>query len=320
MDFGLSEELTMLQGMVRGFAAGKIAPFADEWDKNHYFPYEEVVKPMAELGLFGTVIPEEYGGNNMGWLAAAIITEEIARASSSLRVQINMQEIGCAYTIYRYGTEELKKKYIAKLVSAETLGAFAITEPGAGSDVMAIKSTAEDKGDHWLLNGTKTWISNATVGGINIYYAYTDKSAGGRGLSAFVVELDNFNGIALLADGRDHPGGHAGAQGKHPREAGRRDEDRFRIAVADAAIGGRRWGGVGAGVPRCGDEVCDGAAAVRASDRSFSDESGHDRSDGGRDRCGAADGLQGGLAEGSGESQQQPGGGAGEVPGRRAGL
>jgi glutaryl-CoA dehydrogenase (non-decarboxylating) len=197
MNFGLSEELTMLQGMVRGFAAGKIAPFADEWDKNHYFPYEEVVKPMAELGLFGTVIPEEYGGNNMGWLAAAIITEEIARASSSLRVQINMQEIGCAYTIYRYGTEELKKKYIAKLVSAETLGAFAITEPGAGSDVMAIKSTAEDKGDHWLLNGTKTWISNATVGGINIYYAYTDKSAGGRGLSAFVVELDNFNGITV---------------------------------------------------------------------------------------------------------------------------
>ena len=143
MDFGLSEELTMLQGMVRGFAAGKIAPYADEWDAKHYFPYVEVVKPMAELGLFGTVIPEEYGGNAMGWLAAAIITEEIARASSSLRVQINMQEIGCAYTIYRYGSEELKKKYISKLVNAETLGAFAITEPGAGSDVMALKSTAE---------------------------------------------------------------------------------------------------------------------------------------------------------------------------------
>ncbi|MBU2261173.1 MAG: acyl-CoA dehydrogenase family protein, partial [Proteobacteria bacterium] len=197
MDFGLSEELVMLREMVRGFAAEKIAPYADEWDEKHYFPYEEVVKPMGELGLFGTVIPEEYGGNEMGWLAAAIITEEIARASSSLRVQINMQEIGCAYTIYRYGSEELKRKYIPKLVSAETLGAFAITEPEAGSDVMAIKSTAEDKGDHWLLNGTKTWISNATVGGINIYYAYTDRSAGGRGLSAFVVDLENFNGITV---------------------------------------------------------------------------------------------------------------------------
>ncbi len=197
MDFGLSEELVMLRDTVRNFATDKIAPFADEWDENHYFPYEEVVKPMGELGFFGTVIPEEYGGNNMGWLAAMIITEEIARTSSSLRVQINMQEIGCAFTIYRYGTEELKKRYISKLVSAETLGAFAITEPQAGSDVMAITSTAEDKGDHWLLNGTKTWISNATVGGINIYYAYTDRSRRGRGLSAFVVELDNFNGITV---------------------------------------------------------------------------------------------------------------------------
>jgi len=197
MDFGLSEELIMLRDTVRNFAADRIAPFADEWDENHYFPYEEVVKPMGELGFFGTVIPEEYGGNDMGWLAAMIITEEIARASSSLRVQINMQELGCAFTIYRYGTEELKKKYIPKLVSAETLGAFAITEPQAGSDVMAITSTAEDKGEHWLLNGTKTWISNATVGGINIYYAYTDRSIGGRGLSAFVVELDNFNGITV---------------------------------------------------------------------------------------------------------------------------
>ena len=198
MDFGLSEELVMLRDMVRAFAAGKIAPHADEWDAKHYFPYEEAVKPMGELGLFGTVIPEEYGGNGMGWLAAMIITEEIARASSSLRVQINMQELGCAYTIYRYGSEELKKKYIPRLVSAEILGAFAITEPQAGSDVMAIKSTAEDKGDHWLLNGTKTWISNATVGGINIYYAYTDKSQGARGLSAFVLELDDkSNGITV---------------------------------------------------------------------------------------------------------------------------
>jgi len=198
MEFGLSEELTMLRDMVRGFASGKIAPFADEWDAKHYFPYEEAVKPMAELGLFGTVIPEEYGGNMMGWLAAMIITEEIARASSSLRVQINMQELGCAYTILRYGSDELKKKYIPKLVSAEMLGAFAITEPQAGSDVMAIKSTAEDKGDHWLLNGTKTWISNATVGGINIYYAYTDRSQGARGLSAFVLELDDkSNGITV---------------------------------------------------------------------------------------------------------------------------
>jgi glutaryl-CoA dehydrogenase (non-decarboxylating) len=195
MDFNLSEELQMLRDMARDFAAEKIAPLADEWDEKHYFPYEEVVKPMAELGFFGTVIPEKYGGNEMGWLAAIILTEEIARASSSLRVQINMQALGCAFTILRYGSDELKDKYIRKLVTAEYIGAFAITEPNAGSDVMALKSTAEDKGDHWLLNGYKTWISNSTVVDALIYYAYTDREAKGKGLSAFVIEPKNFNGV-----------------------------------------------------------------------------------------------------------------------------
>jgi len=195
MDFSLSEELEMLRDMVRDFAGEKIAPFADEWDEKHYFPYEEVVKPMGELGLFGTVIPEQYGGSEMGWLAAMIVTEEIARASSSLRVQINMQTLGCAYTILTYGSDELKEKYIPKLVTAEYVGAFAMTEPDAGSDVMAIKSKADDKGDHWLLNGSKTWISNADVADAIIYYAYTDRSKDAKGLSAFVVEVKNFNDI-----------------------------------------------------------------------------------------------------------------------------
>jgi glutaryl-CoA dehydrogenase (non-decarboxylating) len=196
MEFGLSEELQMLREMARDFAAEKIAPFADEWDEKHYLPYEEVIKPMGELGFFGTVIPEEYGGNEMGWVAAMILTEEIARASSSLRVQINMQALGCAFTIYRYGSDELKKKYIPKLVTAEYLGCFGITEPNAGSDVMALKTTAVDKGDHWLLNGSKTWISNASSADVIICYAYTDREARGKGLSAFVVEPKNFNGIS----------------------------------------------------------------------------------------------------------------------------
>ena len=188
MDFSFSDELNMLRDMARDFADEQIAPNADKWDEEHYFPYEEVVKPMGELGFFGTVIPEEYGGNEMGWMAAMILTEEIARASSSLRVQINMQALGCACTIYRYSeSEDVKKKYVPKLVSAEYLGGFGITEPNAGSDVMGLKSIAEDKGDHWLLNGSKTWISNASLATCVIYYAYTDKSAGSKGLSAFVV-------------------------------------------------------------------------------------------------------------------------------------
>ena len=145
MEFSLPEELEILRKMVRDFADEKIAPFADEWDEKHYFPYEEAVKPMGELGLFGSVISEAYGGSEMGWLAAMIISEEIARASSSLRVQINMQTLGCAYTIEKYGSEELKQKYIPKLVSAEYMGGFAMTEPDAGSDVMAMLTKAEHR-------------------------------------------------------------------------------------------------------------------------------------------------------------------------------
>jgi len=212
MDFGLSKELEMLRKAVREFMTKKVAPNVDEWDANHYLPYKEAMKPMGELGFFGTVIPEEYGGEDMGWLAAMIVTEEIARVSSSLRVQVNMQVLGCAFTIYKYGAEETKKKYIEKLCTAEYLGGFGITEPDAGSDVMAMTSTAEDKGDHWLLNGSKTWISNANFADVVIYYAYTDQSKGSKGLSAFVVELKNFNGIKT--SGLDKMGSHSSPTGE----------------------------------------------------------------------------------------------------------
>ncbi len=212
MDFALSKELEMLRKAVREFMTKKVAPNADEWDANHYLPYKEAMKPMGELGFFGTVIPEEYGGEEMGWLAAMIVTEEIARVSSSLRVQVNMQVLGCAFTIYKYGSEEIKKKYIEKLCTAEYIGGFGITEPDAGSDVMAMTSTAEDKGDHWLLNGSKTWISNANFADVIIYYAYTDQSKGSKGLSAFVVELKNFNGIKT--SGLDKMGSHSSPTGE----------------------------------------------------------------------------------------------------------
>jgi glutaryl-CoA dehydrogenase (non-decarboxylating) len=127
--------------------------------------------------------------------ATVIVTEEIARASSSLRVQVNLQTVGCAFTICRYGSEALREKYVPKLVQADFLGGFAITESDSGSDVMSLQSEAEDRGDHWLLNGSKTWISNAPVADVLICYAYTDRSAGSKGLSAFVVEPKTFQGI-----------------------------------------------------------------------------------------------------------------------------
>ena len=212
MDFELSKELEMLRKAVREFASKKIAPNADQWDAEHYFPYKEVIKPMGELGFFGTVIPEEYEGVDMGWVAAAVVTEEIARASSSLRVQINMQTLGCAYTILTYGSDEIKAKYIPKLVNADYIGGFGITESDAGSDVMAMASTAEDKGDHWLLNGSKTWISNANIADVIIYYAYTDVSKGSKGLSAFVLEMKNFNGVKTSA--LDKMGSHSSPTGE----------------------------------------------------------------------------------------------------------
>lgn len=195
MDFGFTKEHEMLRKAVREFASKKIAPFADQWDADNYLPVKEVIKPMGELGFFGAVIPEEYGGENMGWLAAVIITEEIARASSSLRVQYNLLGLGCAYPIYRYGSEEVKRKYVPKLCSADYLGGFAITEPDAGSDVMSMKTIAEDCGDHWLLNGSKTWISNANQADVIVCYCYTDPAKRGKGLSALVIEPKNFNGI-----------------------------------------------------------------------------------------------------------------------------
>lgn len=212
MDFALGDELAMLRETARQFADEKIAPFADKWDEEHYFPYREAMLPMAELGFFGTVIPEEFGGNGMGWLAAMILSEEIARASSSLRVQVNLQELGCAFTILRHGTPEAKARYIPKLVGAQWLGGFAITEPNAGSDVMALGSVAVDKGEYFELTGTKTWISNAPVADCVIYYAYTDRAAGSKGLGAFVVDIKDNPGVSVST--LDKLGSHSSPTGE----------------------------------------------------------------------------------------------------------
>ncbi len=199
MLFELNEDLKMLRDMAREFVQEKIVPNVEKWDAEHYFPHDEVIRPMGELGFFGCVIPEEFGGNEMGHLAATILAEEIARGGSSLRVMINMNMLGCAYTIHRYGADAIKRKYIPKLVSGEWIGGFGITEPNAGSDIMAMKSTAEDKGDHWLINGAKTWISNAPIADALLYYAYTDKAAKTKGLSAFVIEPKNFPGVSVTS-------------------------------------------------------------------------------------------------------------------------
>ena len=188
MDFKLSEEMQALRETARDFAEKEIVPNVEKWEEQHYFP-REVIKKMADLGFYGTLIPEEYGGNGMGFLAGTIVTEEVARASASLRVTFNMQTFGPALSILRYGSEEQKKKCIPKLVSTDWISCFGITEPNAGSDVMAMKTTAIPKGDYFLVNGSKTWISNAQVADLCILYAYHDPASKTKGLSTFLLDM-----------------------------------------------------------------------------------------------------------------------------------
>ncbi|MGA8831499.1 MAG: glutaryl-CoA dehydrogenase Acd [Desulfomonilaceae bacterium] len=189
-DVELTEEHIMLRDMVRKFATNEISPVVDQDENDHRFQREFVTK-MGELGLFGCPVPEEYGGNGMGYLAHAIVTEEIGRASGSLRVAFNMQTMGTAMSILKWGSEELKKKYIPALMSAEILGCFGITEPDAGSDTAAMASTAVRDGNEYVLNGRKMWITWCPVADMAVVFAMTDKKAKHKGMSVFVMDMDS---------------------------------------------------------------------------------------------------------------------------------
>jgi glutaryl-CoA dehydrogenase (non-decarboxylating) len=197
MDMEFTEEQKMLQKQVRDFAKNEVAPKVAIDDKEHRFQRDLVTK-MGELGLFGCPIPEEYGGNGMGFLAHAIVCEEIGRVSGSLRVAFNMQTMGPAKAILDHGSEELKRKYIPKLMKAEFLGCFGITEPEAGSDAASMSTTAVLDGDHWVVNGSKTWITWATVADMGIFFLYTDRSQKYKGMSCLIIDL-NSPGVTKLS-------------------------------------------------------------------------------------------------------------------------
>ena len=209
MDFELPEELAEVQKLARDFAAKEIAPTAARDDKEHIFR-KDLVEKMGSLGFFGCLIPEGYGGNGLGFLAHALISEEIARVHSAIRVYLNMQA-GPAVTLFEFGNEEQKRKYIPGLLSGESIGLFAITEPDAGSDVAAIKTTAKRQGKGYLLNGTKIWITNATVADVGVIFAYTDRSQKHHGMSAFYVDLKQ-SGVSRRD--LDKMGAHASPTGE----------------------------------------------------------------------------------------------------------
>lgn len=187
MDFELSEELVAVRELAREFAEKEIAPTAAKDDKARAFR-GDLIKKMGELGFYGSVIPEAYGGNGLGFLGMVLITEEVARVHSAMRVAINMQ-IGPALTLLQFGTEEQKRKWIPALVRGDIIGCFAITEPDAGSDVAGMRARATKEGEFYLLNGTKLWISNGPVAEGGLVYAYTDRAQKHRGMSAFYVDF-----------------------------------------------------------------------------------------------------------------------------------
>ena len=196
--FELTEEQLLVQDTARRFAEEDIAPTLEEEEKKHEFRADRVGR-MGELGFFACALPDELGGNGMGFLESVLMAEQVARVSASWRVQFNMQNLGPPLTVARFGTAAQKEKYIPGWISGQKLGFFAMTEPNSGSDVASMKTVAVDKGDHWEVQGSKLWISNAQVGDAGLLYAYTDKDAGHKGISAFIIEPKNIEGCTAKA-------------------------------------------------------------------------------------------------------------------------
>jgi len=187
LNFQLGEDIDALRDAVRDFCAAEIAPRAAEIDKTDQFPMDLWPK-MGALGVLGITVSEEYGGANMGYLAHMVAMEEISRASASVGLSYGAHSNLCVNQIKRNGTPEQRTKYLPKLISGEHVGALAMSEPGAGSDVISMKLKAEDKGGYYLLNGSKMWITNGPDADTMVVYAKTEPELGARGVTAFIVE------------------------------------------------------------------------------------------------------------------------------------
>jgi len=187
LNFGLGETIDMLRDSVRSFAAVEIAPRAAQIDAENAFPMDLWLK-LGQLGLLGITVEEAYGGTGMGYLAHVVAMEEISRASGSVGLSYGAHSNLAVNQIRRNGSEAQKRKYLPKLISGEHVGALAMSEPNSGSDVVSMRLRAERKGDHYLLNGNKMWITNGPDADVLVVYAKTDVAAGPRGITAFLIE------------------------------------------------------------------------------------------------------------------------------------
>ncbi len=210
LQFDLGEDIAMLRESLQQFCATELAPRAAEIDRNDQFPMD-MWRKFGELGVLGMTAPEEYGGSNMGYLAHIVAMEEISRASGSVGLSYGAHSNLCVNQLTRNGTKEQKDKYLPKLISGEHIGALAMSEPGAGSDVVNMRLRAEFKGDRWVLNGTKMWITNGPDADTLIIYGKNDLEAGARGMTAFLVEK-GFKGfsVAQKLDKLGMRGSHTG--------------------------------------------------------------------------------------------------------------
>ena len=186
----LDESYNEIRDMVAKFSDVEVGPLAHDIDKNAAMP-KELIQKLAENGLLGSYIPEEYGGAGMDYLSYSIIVEELSRNCGSTGVFVSAHTSLCVWPILNFGTNEQKKKYLPKLASGEFIGCFCLSEPNAGSDAGSLTTFAEDKGDHYVLNGTKNWITNAKEADVMIVFAKTRKTENYRGMSAFIVETSS---------------------------------------------------------------------------------------------------------------------------------
>src|SRR5512139_1674697 len=186
-DFGLGETADALRDQVERFASSEVAPIAAELDKTDRFP-RELWPRMGELGLHGITVEEEYGGSGLGYLEHVIAVEEVSRASAAVGLSYGAHSNLCVNQIRRNGSDEQKRRFLPKLVSGEHVGALAMSESGAGSDVVSMKLRADRRGDRYVLNGHKMWITNGPHADVLVVYAKTDPAAGPRGITAFIVE------------------------------------------------------------------------------------------------------------------------------------